>query len=110
MPSTAHSSSRASIPSSTIARSSNDSARATAGASASQLLTFVTPTEEPPHDGLTKSGSAKPFSGSRRARPAASSREETTANFTVGMPASRSSAFVTALSIPIAEPVTPAPT
>ena len=68
-------------------------------------FTFVTPTDEPPLDGLTKTGSGSAAASARlvgaaHGRPRAAS----------GVPASRRSALKTALSIPTAEAVTPAPT
>ena len=80
----------------------------------SHAFTFVTPTEEPPQAGLTKSGSAEAERLEPRAQrgPSRRRRADRTASSArgVGMPASRRSALKTALSMPIADPVTPAPT
>ena len=64
----------------------------------------MTPTEDPPFAGLTKSGSGR---ASARARSPGS--RSTTARG-VGIPASRRIALKTPLSIPTADAVTPAPT
>ena len=69
----------------------------------SARLTLVTPTDEPPFTGLTKSGSGNGGSESSTEPRTATAR-------VVGMPASRRSALKTALSMPTADAVTPAPT
>src|SRR6218665_151805 len=55
--STAHSSSRPTIPCSTSRLSSSAKALSTAASNSSQSVTFVTPTDDPARVGLTKTGS-----------------------------------------------------
>ena len=71
----------------------------------------MTPTDEPPLDGLDedRQADARRRSSSPRAR-SASFTESATAARGVGIPASRMTALKIDLSMPIAEPATPAPT
>ena len=83
-----------------------------AAPSSSRSLTFEIPTEEPRFAGLTKTGYFNSdsicfltffASASHRLR-------NTVTCFTMGSPAAEKSRFITSLSIPAAEPRTPAPT
>ena len=83
----------------------------TAGASPSGPLTRETPTDEPAFTGLTNSGHpslAAPASAAAGSR--ANAAAVTTVKSTTGIPASRRRRLATSLSIPTAEPSTPAPT
>src|SRR6218665_3700270 len=126
--STAHSSSRPTIPCSTSRLSSSAKALSTAASNSSQSVTFVTPTDDPARVGLTKTGSpssctraihvSRVDSASDAPAPTGEGascqlrhtvRRRATQGATA-IPAATSIVFVTCLSIPTAEASTPFPT
>src|SRR5512141_3515679 len=89
------------------------SAASTAFASWDSSFTFETPTDEPAHDGFTKTGNPSPsmrvVSAARDAGAAHSAREKLT-YLTCGSPTAADAACMKILSIPTADAATPHPT
>ncbi len=105
--STPHSISRPTTAASMSTFGSLRRAKATASGTSSQAVTRRMPTDEPAREGLTNTG--RPRRSRSAAVRSAAVRSRATASPTPS-PASRSSAFVTTLSIDAALAPTPAPT